>query len=54
LKKNGGQGRTDSRSESGQQSCPQGEDRRKPIRISPTTDTRIFSSDGNLFGFIFQ
>jgi hypothetical protein len=41
---NGGQGRTDSRSESGQRSCPKGEDRRRPIRVNRTIDTRIFSS----------
>jgi hypothetical protein len=40
---NVGQGRTDARSESGQRSCPKGEDRPKPIRINRTTDTRIFS-----------
>ena len=40
---NVGQGRTDARSESGQRSCPKGEDRPKPIRISRTTATRIFS-----------
>ena len=39
---NGGQGRTDSRSESGQRSCPKGEDRRMPIRVNRTIDTRIF------------
>ena len=41
---NGGQGRTDSRSESGQRSCPKGEDRHTPIRVNRTIDTRIFSS----------
>ena len=41
---NGGQGRTDSRSESGQRSCPKGEDRRMPIRVNRTIDTRIFST----------
>ena len=40
----GGQGRIDSRSESGQRSCPKGEDRRRPIRVNRTSDTRIFSS----------
>ncbi len=40
---NGGQGRTDARSELGQRSCPKAEDRPKPIRINRTTDTRIFS-----------
>jgi len=41
---NGGQGRTDSRSESGQRSCPKGEDRPRPIRVNRTIDTRIFST----------
>jgi hypothetical protein len=41
---NGGQGRIDSRSESGQRSCPKGEDRRRPIRVNRSIDTRIFSS----------
>ena len=40
---NVGQGWTDARSESGQRSCPKSKDRPKPIRISRTTDTRIFS-----------
>jgi hypothetical protein len=40
---NVGQGGPDARSESGQRSCPKGEDRPKPIRINRTTDTRIFS-----------
>ena len=38
----GGQGQTDSRSESGQRRCPQGEDRPTPIRINRTADTGIF------------
>ncbi len=43
LDRSGGQGRTDSRSESGQRSCPQGGDRRTPIRVNRTIDTRDFS-----------
>jgi len=42
IDKYGGQGQTDSRSESGQRSCPKGADRRKPIRINRTADTGIF------------
>jgi hypothetical protein len=45
----GGQGRTDSRSESGQRSCPKGEDRRMPIRVNRTIDTRIFRTANCLF-----
>ena len=41
---NGSQGRTDSRSASGQRSCPKGEDRHTPIRVNRTIDTRIFRS----------
>ena len=40
---NVGQGRTDSRSESGRRSRAKGEDRPEPIRINRVTDTRIFS-----------
>ena len=45
---NGGQGRTDSRSESGQRSCPKGEDRPRPIQVNRTIETRIFSTTESL------
>jgi hypothetical protein len=42
VDKYGGQGQADSQSESGQRSCPQGEDRHQPIRINRTAETGIF------------
>jgi len=45
IDKYGDHGQTDTRSESGQRSCPKGEDRPTPIRINRTADTGIFSTD---------
>ncbi len=45
FEKNGGQGRTDSQSESGRRSRPKGENRPKSIRINRSADTRIFSRE---------